>query len=691
MKSRIRKSSGSIATPLLVCAIVGTLSATRAFARQPFDPARGIVLRGTIVTMDDQHRVLENGSLLVRNDQIIALWQGKRPPTGTPIGDALIVDLGPSALIFPGMINLHNHPTFNMLRLWPAPSSHVQPAAGRPFGTEPYANRYQWNRMFGAAPPEERRLIDSPQVALSPQGLNLQAEVIKYAEVEALVGGETSLQGAPSLAATDDLLARNVDGVNFGRAPIESYVGQIDSLTGTDLALLLGRIHIGATDAWLVHLAEGVRDVDRRPNDPTSSRNEFATLKSKGLLTDATLVVHGVALEPPDFVEMRAAASSRLDGSGDGLGAKLVWSPLSNLLLYGRTANVYEAMAADVLVSLGTDWTPSGSRNLLAELKVADLTLRNAALLGSSRALLADLSVDGKHGRDAADAERALDRLLVDMVTRNPAKSVRWYDKVGSIEAGKTADLFVLTEPRHVRHAGLPASPYRHLIDATERDVRLVLVGGEPLVGDVALMQQLKPGDYETISSPCGCYQKAVDVTKTGVPQGSQTLAVVEQTLSDALTALGGDHPPAGGGPADDSNTYSYLKQHIPLPFPMTDGQFRQFVLVPVAGTVGGKLNLERLMLPPLLTDDDDFFFDLLGARTDPATGLIDDPTPPFLLYPSNANHVTDGINPFAADMFEDRWYSRPRPTRATPPCDDATHASLCFGELTTAACERQP
>ena len=50
-----------------------------------------------------------------------------------------------------------------------------------------------------------------------------------------------------------------------------------------------------------------------------------------------------------------------------GRGAKLVWSPLSNLLLYGKTTAVYDALAAGVLVSLGTDWTPSGSANLLAE------------------------------------------------------------------------------------------------------------------------------------------------------------------------------------------------------------------------------------------------------------------------------------------------------------------------------------
>ena len=50
----------------------------------------------------------------------------------------------------------------------------------------------------------------------------------------------------------------------------------------------------------------------------------------------------------------------------------------------------------------------------------------------------------------------------------------------------------------------------------------------------------------------------------------------MQQTLRDALNAMGGDNPPEGGGPADDSNTYIYLKAHIPGASSLTDAQFRQ-------------------------------------------------------------------------------------------------------------------
>jgi|ERR1700719_699706 hypothetical protein len=43
------------------------------------DPSQGLVLRGTVVTMDDRHSVIEDGSVLVRGDRIVAVWQGEQP------------------------------------------------------------------------------------------------------------------------------------------------------------------------------------------------------------------------------------------------------------------------------------------------------------------------------------------------------------------------------------------------------------------------------------------------------------------------------------------------------------------------------------------------------------------------------------------------------------------------------------
>src|SRR5688572_20669764 len=75
--------------------------------QQTFDPERGIILRGTVVTMDAARTILHKGNVLIRGGKIVATWEGPQPPDGTPIGAATVIDLGPKALIFPGLINLH--------------------------------------------------------------------------------------------------------------------------------------------------------------------------------------------------------------------------------------------------------------------------------------------------------------------------------------------------------------------------------------------------------------------------------------------------------------------------------------------------------------------------------------------------------------------------------------------------------
>jgi hypothetical protein len=231
--------------------------------------------------MDAQRSILHNGGVFVRGDSIVAAWQGSHTPPEA--SSAVVIDLGPKGLIFPGLINLHDHPAYDVLSSWPAPSSYGQPQMGRPLGSEPYANRYQWNLMMGQAPLEYRRLVENPHGLLTSRvGLGLGSQVVKYAEVRAVLGGETTIQGDSNPIA-DQTLIRNVEAESFsGPGRIASRVPPIDSLSDADRAQLLTRMQSGDLDAWLVHLAEGVRDAERRPGDPISSRAEFAACRPRG-------------------------------------------------------------------------------------------------------------------------------------------------------------------------------------------------------------------------------------------------------------------------------------------------------------------------------------------------------------------------------------------------------------------------
>jgi hypothetical protein len=135
----------------------------------------------------------------------------------------------------------------------------------------------------------------------------------------------------------------------------------------------------------------------------------------------------------------------------------MVWSPFSNLLLYGGTADVAAAKAAGVAIALGCDWGPSGSRSLLGELKVAHLWSERNNIFTP--------------------------RELVAMVTREAAGLLEWSPVLGSIEADKRADLLAIS--------GDTGDPYLQLINAKENDVALVMISGVARVGIPSLMRSL--------------------------------------------------------------------------------------------------------------------------------------------------------------------------------------------------------
>jgi hypothetical protein len=275
----------------------------------------------------------------------------------------------------------------------------------------------------------------------------------------------------------------------------------------------------------------------------------------------------------------------------------------------------------------------------------------------------------------------------------NPAKTLRWSQNVGTIEVGKFADLMVIRKPNHPSTEELPDSPYRNLIDATEKDVELVLVGGQPLAGDVDKMALLKPGDYEVITSTAGCFQKAVDVTNPLVGRsGTETFATIQQKLKEALNSMAGDNPPAGGGPAELSNTYHQLK-HLLGYDALSDEDFNAILASKVGFTPNRRLNIEAVQLAPVLIQDDDFYFHLLGGELFPGTNLIADFTPPFGLYPTNLNQLRSqrlgdpsqrqrtaiGTTPFALlSPFRPRrvWKRQPEPLGLEKPILQLTKIS---------------
>jgi len=419
-----------------------------------------LILRGDVVTMDAQLTVVPNGRVLIRNEKIVAVLKATEP-IPAEFASALTIETG--GYILPGLIDLHNHVEFNVLPVWNVPKL--------------YSNRYQWTGDKTYRPD----IMHPKNLLTEKKYLNWSDEVVKYGEVKALLGGTTAIQGTPNSTGTR-FLVRNVENRNFNRDRVYARALTIDEERWqNDLPTgLLRKMDQGLVDAWIVHLAEGTDE---------KSRGEFATLKRLKLLRDVTVIIHGTALTASEFGEMAQA------------GAKLVWSPLSNLLLYGKTTDIKAAFAAQVLVCLGADWSPSGSKNLLAEIKVA-------------------------HEYDKAKWGHCLtDIELVKMVTINPAVALGWDDQVGRLKAGYHADIAVFRKNK--------SDPYRNLIEAIERDVALVVVDGTPYYGDRAFMQKLKGQDFESLIVQG--VEKGLDVTAPEIVKGAQTFAEIQGNLNRAL------------------------------------------------------------------------------------------------------------------------------------------------------------
>lgn len=161
---------------------------------------------------------------------------------------------------------------------------------------------------------------------------------------------------------------------------------------------------------------------------------EFDRLEALGCIAPGTLLVHGLGLS--------AQQQRRLAQAGAGL----VWCPGSNLHLFGRTLSP-DWLFSQGRLALGSDSRISGGRDLLTELALA------RALTG------------WRHER------------LEAWVTEGAARLLGLNDR-GRLDAGLRADVIALPP-------GLP------LAAATRADLRLVVVGGQPLYADADLGEAL--------------------------------------------------------------------------------------------------------------------------------------------------------------------------------------------------------
>ena len=122
---------------------------------------------------------------------------------------------------------------------------------------------------------------------------------------------------------------------NTAEAELPDALTRIADVDASDATSFQARLK--KTQCFLLHLSEGTNPAARRHFEALQLGNgDWAIEKS-------LCGIHCVALRRPDFDVLASKAAS------------MVWSPFSNLLLYGKTADIAAAAAAGVKIGLG--WT----------------------------------------------------------------------------------------------------------------------------------------------------------------------------------------------------------------------------------------------------------------------------------------------------------------------------------------------
>lgn len=497
------------------------------------------VLLGRIVTMDQGGKVFDQGALCLDKDRIAAVVADV---AHIPAAFAGITPIDTQGTIYPGLIELHNHLSYNFLPLWSVPKR--------------YTNRNQWREQE----PDYEVCISKPaQIIGSNADPDYARSIARFVECRSLLGGTTTTQGLSSSGTGGRKwysgLTRNVEAPQdpifpaAGGQTLDYKPGEIATKLVPDLA---------KDRPFFYHLSEGT-DVD--------ARQRFLDLEYQpgSWAIDGDLItIHCTGLQAADFQRLKQ-------------GAGMVWSPLSNLLLYGETADVAAAKQAGMRIALGSDWSPSGSKNLLGELKIARIVSAHAGGLFTAEE-------------------------LVRMVTVTPATMLGWDGQVGSLQRGRKADLLILE--------GQGGDPYEHLIDAGEDDVLAVVIDGRPRHGRLGFL------DFDAARQErvvIGGKDYSLDLTEAGSdPLAGLSLATAITKLAEALATL---PDLAAKAVAPKSLAFDMIeRQAISIDFELEDEAGADFKSIQ-AMALAVAPQLRPLPMAPITAVDDPAFIPALKAN----------------------------------------------------------------------------
>lgn len=413
---------------------------------------------GTVITMDAEFRVIDDGGVAIEGDTITAV--GKRADLESKAGHARRIEAG-GTLVMPGMINGHAHAAMSLFRGVAEDHSlndwlqkYIFPAEVRNV-TEDFV---LWGTRLGV-------------LEMLRGGITTYADMYYFEDVVARVTKEAGMRGvlgetivdfpapdhktpAQALAYAEKFIARWKDDplITPGVAPHSMYTLSTENLkAATALARRTGA-------PILIHVAEAPFESDM--SQKKYGMSPVAYLDSIGLLGPDVIAAHTVWLDEEDM--------ARLVERGVGS----IHNPSSNMKLASGVMRVVDLLAAGQAVGLATD----------------------SAASNNNQDLFQEMNIAAKLQKVTRMDPRALPaRQVVEMATVGGARALHLEDQIGSIEVGKQADIILIGTA--ATHATPMYNVYSQLVYALNaHDVRSAVIAGKVVMEDRVMSTMDKPG-----------------------------------------------------------------------------------------------------------------------------------------------------------------------------------------------------
>jgi 5-methylthioadenosine/S-adenosylhomocysteine deaminase len=413
---------------------------------------------GTVITMDAEFRVIEDGGVAVENDLIVAV--GTREELAARAGGARAIDAS-GTLVLPGMINGHAHAAMSLFRGVAEDHSlndwlqkYIFPAEARNV-TEDFV---LWGTRLGV-------------LEMLRGGVTTYADMYYFEDVVASVTKESGMRGvlgetildfpAPDHKTPDDALAYTQKYIDRWKgdplitpavAPHSIYTLSTENLKAAAALARKNGVPI------LIHLAEA-------PFESELSRKKYGVspvgyLESIGVLGPDVVGAHSVWVDAEDIATMVRR----------GVGS--VHNPSSNMKLASGVMPVIDLLAAGEPVGLATD----------------------SAASNNNQDLFQEMNIAAKLQKVTRMDPRALPaRQVVEMATIGGARALHLDKQIGSLETGKQADIVLIGTG--ATHSTPMYNVYSQLVYALNaHDVRTVVIAGKIVMENREMRTMDKPG-----------------------------------------------------------------------------------------------------------------------------------------------------------------------------------------------------